>query len=59
MSRDAAARARDHVREEIQALAPYTVHAADGLIKLDAMEIPTAGRTNSRSPGCRLSLAPR
>lgn len=40
MNRDAAARARDHVREEIQALAPYPVHAADGLIKLDAMENP-------------------
>ena len=40
MNRDAAARVRDHVREEIQALAPYAVHPAAGLIKLDAMENP-------------------
>lgn len=40
MSCDAAARVRDHVREEIQALAPYAVHPAAGLVKLDAMENP-------------------
>jgi histidinol-phosphate aminotransferase len=33
-------RMRDWVREDIQALSPYRVHPADGLIKLDAMENP-------------------
>jgi histidinol-phosphate aminotransferase len=50
MSHDAAARARDQVREEIQALAPYAVHPAAGLIKLDAMENPYGWPTELTQP---------